>query len=108
MAAYMLFDNLEVRDAGLLAEYKARAADVVRRYGGRYVVLGGPSEMLEGNWAPAYPVMIEFASTERARAWYTAPEYRLLKALRLRAVRSSAVLLEGASPGGISASEVEG
>lgn len=108
MAAYMLFDNLEVRDAGLLAEYKARAAEVVRRYGGRYVVLGGPSEMLEGNWAPAFPVMIEFPNRERARAWYTAPEYQALKALRLRAVRSSAVLLEGVSPSEAPAGQVEG
>jgi uncharacterized protein (DUF1330 family) len=95
MAAYVLFDNLEVRDPGLLLQYKARAAEVVRAYRGHYVVLGGPSEILEGNWAPAYPVMLEFPSDDLARAWYAAPEYQPLKAMRLRAVRSSAVLLEG-------------
>lgn len=95
MAAYILFDNLEVRDSARLAAYKAGAAEVVQRYQGRYAVLGGPAAILEGNWAPAYPVMLEFPSAELARRWYTSSEYRPLKELRLSAVRSSAVLLEG-------------
>ena len=95
MSTYVLFDNLEVYDPEKLAEYKARVAPVVQRYRGRYVVLGGPSEILEGNWAPAYPVMLEFPTRDLARDWYRSDEYRVLKALRLAAVRSSAVLLEG-------------
>jgi uncharacterized protein (DUF1330 family) len=95
MTAYLLFDNLQVRDAAKLADYKSRVAPVVQRYRGRYAVLGGATEILEGNWAPAYPVMIEFPSIELARSWYGSEEYRLLKALRLQAVRSSAVLLDG-------------
>jgi len=95
MSAFILFDNLEVRDAALLARYKARAATVVRAHQGRYVVLGGPSEILEGSWAPSFPVMLEFPSAELARAFYRSEAYRPLKDMRLRAVRSSAVLLEG-------------
>ena len=97
-SSYVLFDNLEVFDSAKLADYKARAAAVVARYGGRYVVLGGPAEILEGNWSPTYPVMLEFTTREQARAWYASEEYRELKALRLSAVRSSAVLLEGTAP----------
>jgi uncharacterized protein (DUF1330 family) len=98
MSSYVLFDNLEVLDAAKLDDYKPRASAVVARYGGRYVVLGGPAQILEGNWSPIYPVMLEFPTRAHASAWYESSEYRALKAMRLSAVRSSAVLLTGMGP----------
>lgn len=95
MPAYCLFDNLEVLDGGKLEEYKKRVAPVVDRYGGRYVVLGGKVDLMEGQWRPAFPVMIEFPTLERAHEWYSSEEYAELKAVRLSGVRSTAVFLEG-------------
>lgn len=95
MAAYCLFENLEVIDPAKLEEYKARVAPLVERYGGRYVVLGGKVDLVEGQWQPSFPVMIEFSSLERAHQWYSSNEYAELKALRLEAVRSNAVFIEG-------------
>ncbi|MDL1872872.1 DUF1330 domain-containing protein [Deltaproteobacteria bacterium PRO3] len=95
MSAYCLFDNLEVIDAAKLEEYKSRVAPVVEKYGGRYVVLGGKVELMEGQWRPTFPVMIEFPNLDRARQWYFSDEYRELKELRLSAMKSNAVLLEG-------------
>jgi uncharacterized protein (DUF1330 family) len=95
MSAYCLFDNLEVSDLAKLEEYKNRVAPVVRQYGGRYVVLGGEVDLVEGAWKPTYPVMIEFPSLEQARRWYDSDEYRALKGLRLSAGRFNAVFMEG-------------
>lgn len=95
MSAYCLFDNLEVIDAEKMEDYKQRVRPVVEQYGGRYVVIGGAMERMEGSWQPAFPVMIEFPSLDQARRWYDSPEYRDLKALRLSAVRSNAVFMEG-------------
>lgn len=95
MAAYCLFDNVEVLDPGKLDEYKSRVAPVVQRYGGRYVVLGGKIDVMEGQWRPTFPVMIEFPDLERAHQWYSSDEYAELKALRLSAVKSTAVFIEG-------------
>ena len=95
MSAYCLFDNLEVTDPTKLEEYKNRALPVVERYGGRYVVLGGKFDTVEGEWRPTFPVMIEFPSLEQAYRWYDSDEYQELKALRLSAVRSNAVFIEG-------------
>ena len=36
MAAYLLFDNVEVTDAAALAEYFPQAAKIVAEHGGRY------------------------------------------------------------------------
>ena len=95
MSAYCLFDNLEVTDPTRLEEYKNRALPVVEHYGGRYVVLGGKFDTIEGEWRPTFPVMIEFPSLEQAYRWYDSDEYQELKALRLSAVRSNAVFIEG-------------
>ena len=96
MAAYCLFDNLEVFDGGKLEDSnKSKVLPLVTRYGGRYVVLGGKVDIMEGQWRPTFPVLIEFPSIDRAHEWYASDEYKELKALRLSAVRSSAVFIEG-------------
>lgn len=95
MLAYCFFDNLEVTDAAKLEEYKNRVAPVVEKYAGRYIVLGGKMDVVEGDWQPVFPVIIEFPSLEQAHRWYASDEYRELKALRLSAVRSNAVFIEG-------------
>ena len=50
---------------------------------------------MEGDWRPTYPVLIEFPSLEQAHRWYDSGEYQELNALRLSAVRSNAVFIEG-------------
>jgi uncharacterized protein (DUF1330 family) len=43
-------------------------------------------------------VIIEFPSADQARRWYHSEDYRALLALRRRATRGDAVLLEGWPP----------
>lgn len=95
MAAYCFFDVLEVTDAEKLEEYRAGVLATVERYGGRYLTVGGRSDVVEGEWRPAFPVLIEFPGLERAHEWYDSEEYRDLKALRLAATRGNAVFIEG-------------
>ena len=95
MAAYAFFDNLSVLDPERLEAYKERVGRVVERFGGRYVVLGGDVQRVEGDWQPVFPVVIEFPDLDAARQWYDSAEYAELKALRLSAVRSNGVLIGG-------------
>jgi len=95
MPAYYLVDVREIRDSAKMDEYRARINPVVERFGGRYVVIGGPSQVLEGSYHPVFPVMIEFPCMADARRWYDSEEYRELKALRLSATVSNAFFLEG-------------
>ncbi len=95
MAAYFFVDVREIKDPAKMQNYRARINAVVESFGGRYVVIGGPFEVLEGSYQPVFPVMIEFASIGDARRWYNSDEYRDLKALRLEATVSNAFLMEG-------------
>ncbi len=95
MSAFFLFDNVEVHDPEKLAEYSVKVAPIVARYGGKYRVVGGTSTVHEGQWKPAYPVLIEFDTLEQAEAWYRSDDYAPLKRLRRTAVDNNCVLIEG-------------
>jgi uncharacterized protein (DUF1330 family) len=95
MPAYFLVDILEVSDAAKMEEYKKQVGAVVEKFGGRYLIVGGAAEVVEGAWRPTFPVLIQFPSREQARRWYDSEEYRPLKALRLAASRANSVFLEG-------------
>jgi uncharacterized protein (DUF1330 family) len=86
---------LEVTDAEKLERYREGVLPTVERYGGRYLTVGGRSDIVEGQWRPVFPVLIEFPSLDEAHRWYDSEEYRELKALRLAATRGNAVFIEG-------------
>jgi uncharacterized protein (DUF1330 family) len=95
MSAYYLVDVREIKDAAKMEDYRARVAPVVEKFGGRYIVIGGPFEVVEGSYQPVFPVMIQFPSLDDARRWYNSEEYRELKQLRLGATVSNAVFMTG-------------
>lgn len=95
MPAYYLVDILEIKDPGTMAQYRARINAVVANFSGRYVVIGGPVQVVEGSYQPVFPVMIEFPSMTDARRWYDSEEYRELKEMRLAATVSNAFFMEG-------------
>jgi uncharacterized protein (DUF1330 family) len=95
MSAYCFFDVLEVVDPAKLEQYRDGVLATVERHGGRYLTVGGRCDVVEGEWRPVFPVLIEFPSLEQAHAWYDSEEYRALKALRLAATKGNAVFIEG-------------
>ena len=95
MPAYCIWDNVEVTDPEKLEQYKQGVLPVVERYGGRYLVVGGDFDVVEGSWPLTYPVMIEFPSLEAAHRWYGSDEYAEWKKLRQSASTANAVFIEG-------------
>jgi uncharacterized protein (DUF1330 family) len=95
MAAYFLFDNVEVSDPAALAGYAKEAAKLVAEHGGRYVATDVAPEVVEGDPGLRSVVLMEFPDAASARAWYESPAYQALKAIRHRAVKNNAVLIAG-------------
>jgi uncharacterized protein (DUF1330 family) len=94
MSAYVLVD-VEVTDAEQYDRYRPLAAASVEQYGGRYIVRGGASEVLEGDRVPHRLVVLEFPDADAARRWYHSPEYAEAKATRAGAAVGSFVIVEG-------------
>lgn len=94
MAAYVIAD-VEVKDPAVFDEYRKQVPGTIEKYGGRYLVRGGATDVLEGEWRPRRLVVLEFPSVAVARRWYDSEEYRAPKALRRRATVTNLVLVEG-------------
>ena len=95
MAAYLIVNVAEIRDADAYARYRQEVSETVRRAGGRYLVRGGEVSLLEGEWTPNRLIVVEFPSADAARAWWSSSEYAGLKELRQVSTRSQMVVVEG-------------
>jgi uncharacterized protein (DUF1330 family) len=95
MSAYIIAE-VKVHDAQLYEEYRSSVLSTLEKYGGRFLVRGGRTETLEGDWNPPRLVILEFPSMDDARAWWSSEEYAGPKALRQRSAVSQLVLAEGA------------
>lgn len=94
MTAFVILD-IEVTDPTGYEDYKKLAAPSLEPYGGKYIVRGGKTENLEGDWSPSRIVMIQFESMEKGRAWINSPEYSEARALRHKYAVSKAIVVEG-------------
>ena len=59
MPAYIIVE-IDVVDPVGYEEYKKLAGATVEKYGGKYIVRGGKTEVLEGDWKPKRIVVLEF------------------------------------------------
>ena len=95
MSAYVLV-QVEVQDAATYEKYKPMVPPTIAAYGGRIIVRGGKSEILEGDWSPKRMVVLEFPSVEQAKKWWASEEYAEAKALRQRSAKTQMIVVEGA------------
>jgi uncharacterized protein (DUF1330 family) len=96
MSAYIIVD-LEITDPVNYEEYKKLAGDTVEKYGGKYIVRGGPCDTLEGDWRPKRIVVLEFDNAERAKAWLNSPEYAEPRKMRHATAKTQMIVVEGVS-----------
>jgi uncharacterized protein (DUF1330 family) len=94
MPAYIIVE-IEILDAVGYEEYKKLAGATVEKYDGKYIVRGGKTEVLEGDWQPKRIVVLEFESAERAKQWLNSEEYREPRKMRHRTAKTNMILVEG-------------
>ncbi len=78
MSVYIVAE-VDVQNPEGYAEYAPLANDSVVRHGGRFVVRGGKTEVLEGEWSDRI-VVLEFDDLDAARAWYYSDDYQAVVA----------------------------
>ena len=94
MPAYVVV-QITIHDPVAYERYKELAPPSIGAYGGRYLVRGAHTTTLEGSWRPPRFVILEFPSADRARAWWSSPEYAPAKALRQASAHTEMLLVEG-------------
>ncbi len=94
MSAYLIVE-LEVTDPAKFQRYRELVPPIIEKFGGRYIVRGGGTEVLEGNWEPKRIVVLEFETAQKAKELMESEEYRPVKQLRLESANTNMVLVEG-------------
>jgi len=75
--------------------YTAVVPALVAQHGGRYLVLGGASRVLEGHWPEVKTVVSEWPSRAAAMAFWDSDAYRAAAVLREGAGEFNIVLVDG-------------
>ena len=95
MPAY-LYATLDVTDPVAYEQYRQQVPALIAANGGRYLVRGGATEVLEGDAQPMRQVILEFRDMAGLKAFYHSPAYQLLVAVRQGASRGGVLLaIEG-------------
>ena len=94
MTAYLIAE-VETTDEALMAEYRKHTPGLVAKFGGRFVVRGGKTKTLEGGWAPSRVIVLEFPDFATAERFYDSEEYKPVLAMRLKAGKYKAILVDG-------------
>ena len=80
-AAYLIVES-QVTDAELFKRYMGAAPEVVKSFGGEYLVRGGRMHVPEGDWQPPRLTVIRFPDFEAAQTMYDSPGYVQARGLR--------------------------
>jgi uncharacterized protein (DUF1330 family) len=94
MPAYILVE-ITIEDQAVYEEYKTRTPSSIAAYDGKFIVRGGITETLEGDWTPGRIVILEFPTVARAKEWWDSELYAPAKALRQRSASTRMVVVEG-------------
>ena len=96
MAAYAIAE-VDVSDVEMFKVYMELVPKTVEHFGGKYLVRGGATSVIEGAWRPKRLVIIEFDDADKAMEWYTSEEYSQALKLRHNSSATNLVFIEGVS-----------
>jgi uncharacterized protein (DUF1330 family) len=94
VTAYLIVD-VDVHNAEGYQEYRNNVPSFIAKHGGRYIVRGGESEVIEGDFNPHRLVIFEFPDRQSIRNMFADEEYIKLAQVRFRTAKTNAVAVDG-------------
>lgn len=94
MAAYVIVE-IEIHDLELYKSYTLLTPDTIASYNGEFIVRGGETIPLEGNWVPERLVILKFPSLETAKKWWNSETYSGPKKMRQQAATTKMIIATG-------------
>ena len=93
MAGYFIA-NYTITNQAEYKEYLAAVGPSLKAHGAENIVVDRDCELLEGS-AGQVTVVLRFATTAAAKAWYESPEYQAIRHLRTDNTQGIGVIAEG-------------
>ena len=94
MPAYVIVD-VKINNHEDYEEHKKLTPASITAYDGKFIVRGGKTETLEGDWDPERIVVLEFPTVERAKEWWASEMYAPAKQIRQRTASTQMIVVEG-------------
>ncbi len=94
MSAYVIF-QIKINNKNNYKKYIKLAPPIVEKYGGEYLVRGGNSKILLGNWMHPRIVVVKFKNYETAMKWYNSNEYEPIKKIREDNSDANCIIVDG-------------
>ena len=94
MAVYFLIEITEIHDPDQYAQYVEKAAPIVARYGGQYIVRSNRLTPLSGTWQAQRIILIRFESHAQIERCFSSTAYKQIAPLREQSTRSKTLLIE--------------
>ena len=98
MTAYAVGCLHDVTMGPPIVEYLQRIDATLAPFGGRFIIHGGRTHLLEGEWNRDL-IVIAFPDLAAARGWYDSPAYRAIARLRTDNAKGAVFLIEGVDAG---------
>ena len=95
MSSGYVIAQLKVTNPENYKEYVSKVTEVVKKYGGEYIVRNGEYQVVEGEDNFPRIVVIKFPSYEKALEWYHSDEYKPIKDIRLNNAEGSYIIVKG-------------
>jgi uncharacterized protein (DUF1330 family) len=89
--------EITIQNPDTYKEYMLLAPPTIAKHKGRYVVRGGTTETLEGDWNPQRFVVLEFPTAQAAKDWWSSPEYTKARKIRESCATARMLLVDGPS-----------
>jgi uncharacterized protein (DUF1330 family) len=94
MSAYIIVE-VTIHNPAEYEDYKKLTPQSLKPFDGKFIVRGGQTESLEGDWNPERIVVLEFPNVEKAKAWWNSEGYAPAKALRQRTAYTKMIVVPG-------------
>jgi uncharacterized protein (DUF1330 family) len=94
MSAFVIVE-VTIHDLKEYEEYKKLTPQAIAAFNGKFIVRGGQTITLEGDWNPERIVVLEFPTVERAKEWWNSEIYSKAKVIRQRAAKTKMIIVEG-------------
>ncbi len=95
MAAYVIYNQLEVTDPNAWEEYRSKIRALLADFDARVIAADPEPKVLEGEWTGTRNVIIEFPDMVTVERWHDSDEYKPLLDMRLGAARGNVIGVNG-------------
>jgi uncharacterized protein (DUF1330 family) len=94
MPAYVIVE-VTIENPTAYEEYKKLTPASIAAYDGKFIVRGGKTFSIEGDWNPERIVVLEFPTMEKAKEWWNSEQYTVAKRIRQAAAKTKMIFIEG-------------